>query len=227
MLCHSDVRRNVQLRNAEPTCSDSARSTPLKSHSVNTTRSVRSRLRSSSRKSWLSELAVDPDGLGLGHAISRAPTEHVQRVLGDRDQRGRRRVPVARIDGDDRNLVATAPAPCAPRAAGYLGASSNSLTATRNGMLRASKKSTAAKLSSSRRHVDEDDRADRTADQVVPHEPEPSLARGAEQVQHQVLGQGDATEVHRHRGGASCAEWRPDRRALPTRWSPGPRYAAA
>ena len=50
-LCQSVARRNVQLRNAEPKCCDSDMSTPLKSHSVNTTRSVRNRLRSSSRKS--------------------------------------------------------------------------------------------------------------------------------------------------------------------------------
>jgi hypothetical protein len=50
--------------------------------------------------------------------------------------------------------------------------------------------------------VDQDDRADGAADQVVPHEPEPALAGRAEQVQHQILVEGDAAEVHRHcRGG--------------------------
>ena len=49
--------------------------------------------------------------------------------------------------------------------------------------------------------VDQDDRADGAADQVVPHEPEPALAGRAEQVQHQILVEGDAAEVHRHRRG--------------------------
>ena len=49
--------------------------------------------------------------------------------------------------------------------------------------------------------VDEDDGADGAADQVVPHEPEPVLAGRAEQVQDQVLVEGDAAEVHGHRGG--------------------------
>ena len=48
---HNKVRSNVQLRNADPRWSDSARLAPLKSHSLNTARSVRNRLRSSSRKS--------------------------------------------------------------------------------------------------------------------------------------------------------------------------------
>ena len=49
--------------------------------------------------------------------------------------------------------------------------------------------------------VDEDDGADGAAYQVVPHEPEAVLAGGAEQVQDQVLVEGDAAEVHGHRGG--------------------------
>ena len=42
-LCHNDVRSKRQLRNADPRCCDSAKLAPLKSHSSNTTRSVRSR----------------------------------------------------------------------------------------------------------------------------------------------------------------------------------------
>src|SRR5690606_28394969 len=49
--------------------------------------------------------------------------------------------------------------------------------------------------------VREHDRTARTAHQVVPHEPEALLSGGAEQVQDQVLVQGDTAEVHRHRGG--------------------------
>ena len=51
VLCHSVLRTNRQFRNADPRCTDSERSTPLKSHSVNTTRSVCRPARSSSRKS--------------------------------------------------------------------------------------------------------------------------------------------------------------------------------
>ena len=40
------------------------------------------------------------------------------------------------------------------------------------------------------------------AAQVVPHEPETALTGRAEEVEHEVLGQGQAAEVHRHgRGG--------------------------
>src|SRR5882757_884888 len=155
-LCHNDARRNVQLRNAEPTCSDSDMSTPLKSHSVNTTRSVRSRLRSSSRKSWpsnsLSAQTVSPSA--TRSAAQRR--EAAQRVLGDGDQEGQ----LARLEEVNRGE--------------------------------------AVRQAS---HVDEDDRADGAAHQVVPHEPEPALSGRAEQVEHQVLVEGDAAEVHRHRGG--------------------------
>ena len=48
--------------------------------------------------------------------------------------------------------------------------------------------------------VDQDHRADRAPGQLVPHEPEPRLAGGAEQVQDQLLVDGDAAEVHGHRG---------------------------
>ena len=77
VLCHSyflakPVSLNVQLRNAEPRCSDSARLTPLKSHSVNTTRSVRSRLRSSSRKSRPDEFAVRPIHYAVGVKLASA-----------------------------------------------------------------------------------------------------------------------------------------------------------
>jgi hypothetical protein len=49
--------------------------------------------------------------------------------------------------------------------------------------------------------VDQDDRRHRAADEVVPHEPEPVLARRAEHVEDQVVGQGEPAEVHRHRRG--------------------------
>ena len=48
--------------------------------------------------------------------------------------------------------------------------------------------------------VDQHDRADRASDQVVPHEPEALLARRTEQVEDEVLGQGDPAEVHGDRG---------------------------
>ena len=50
--------------------------------------------------------------------------------------------------------------------------------------------------------VHQDDRADRAAHQVVPHEPESALPWSTEQVEHQILVQGDPAEIHRYRGGA-------------------------
>src|ERR671926_167611 len=100
MLCNNEVRRKMQLRNAEPTCSDSDMSTPLKSHSVNTTRSVRSRLRSSSRKSW-------PSNSCSAQNVSSSATnwrQAVERILGDSDQRGLGRMTIAGVDGDDRDV---------------------------------------------------------------------------------------------------------------------------
>jgi hypothetical protein len=49
--------------------------------------------------------------------------------------------------------------------------------------------------------VHQDDRADRAAHQVVPHEPESALTRRSEQIEHQILIEGDPAEVHRDRGG--------------------------
>ena len=46
--------------------------------------------------------------------------------------------------------------------------------------------------------VDEHDRADGPAHEVVPHEAEAVLAGGAEQVEDQVVAERDAAEVHRH-----------------------------
>src|SRR5262245_56700135 len=106
MLCNRDVRRNVQLRNAEPTCSDSDMSTPLKSHSVNTTRSVRSLLRSSSRKSWLSNSRSAQTGSSSLTRSAAQRREAVQRIFGDGDQRGLGRVAVTGVDGDDRDALA-------------------------------------------------------------------------------------------------------------------------
>src|SRR6478609_4268901 len=45
------------------------------------------------------------------------------------------------------------------------------------------------------RHVDQHDGADGAAAQVVPHEPEATLPGRAEEVEHEVLGQGQAAEV--------------------------------
>src|SRR5680860_1906365 len=49
--------------------------------------------------------------------------------------------------------------------------------------------------------VDEHDGTDRTGHQVVPHEQEAVLAGRPEEVEPQVAGQRDATEVHRDGGG--------------------------
>lgn len=49
--------------------------------------------------------------------------------------------------------------------------------------------------------VGEHDRAQGAGRQLVPQEPEAVLAGGAEQVQHEVLAQRDAAEVHGDRGG--------------------------
>jgi hypothetical protein len=49
--------------------------------------------------------------------------------------------------------------------------------------------------------VGQHDGAQRALGQLVPHEPEPLLAGRAEEVQHQVLAQGDPPEVHGDRGG--------------------------
>jgi hypothetical protein len=82
VLCHSyfvvkPISLNVQLRNAEPRCCDSARLTPLKSHSVNTTRSVRSPLRSSSRPGpremgTADEFAIRPIHYAVGVKLASA-----------------------------------------------------------------------------------------------------------------------------------------------------------
>src|SRR6478752_2181915 len=156
VLCHKEDRRNVQLRNAEPTCSDSDMSTPLKSHSVKTTRSVLRHRRSSSEKSWPSysrstQTFSSPSTCSAAHR-----GETVQRVFGDRDQERQ----VARLEEVDGGEAVLQPA-----------------------------------------DVDENDRADGAADQIVPHEPETTLPWRAEQVEHQVLVESDAAEVHRHGRG--------------------------
>ena len=51
VLCHRLVRRKWQLRKADPECTDPAKSAPLKSQSVKTTRSVCNSARSASVKS--------------------------------------------------------------------------------------------------------------------------------------------------------------------------------
>ncbi|ESQ05485.1 Spidroin-1 [Streptomyces sp. PVA_94-07] len=53
--------------------------------------------------------------------------------------------------------------------------------------------------------VDEDDGADGAADEVVPHEPEAVLSGGAEEVEDEVLVEGDAAEVHGDGGGGLVA----------------------
>jgi hypothetical protein len=77
---------------------------------------------------------------------------------------------------------------------------SKQFTATANESPRRSKKSMAAKEFSSRR-VSAMTTAPRAPRQFVPQEPESVLAGRTEQVQHQVLVDGDATEVQRHGGG--------------------------
>jgi hypothetical protein len=49
--------------------------------------------------------------------------------------------------------------------------------------------------------VGEHDGTERALGQLVPHEPEPLLSGRPEEVQHQVLAQCDAAEVHGHGGG--------------------------
>ncbi|CAM5476646.1 hypothetical protein SBADM41S_11584 [Streptomyces badius] len=49
--------------------------------------------------------------------------------------------------------------------------------------------------------VHEDHRAEGAFEQTVPEEPEALLAGGAEEVEHQLLGDADAAEVHGHGGG--------------------------
>jgi hypothetical protein len=49
--------------------------------------------------------------------------------------------------------------------------------------------------------VDNDHCAERADREVVPHEAEPGLSRGAEQVELEPVVDGDPTEVHRDRGG--------------------------
>ncbi len=70
------------------------------------------------------------------------------------------------------------------------------------GTPRSSKKSIVGKQSARCRVSTRDDRADGTANQVVPYEPETVLARGPEQVQDEIGIQGTPTEVHCHGGRA-------------------------
>ena len=75
--------------------------------------------------------------------------------------------------------------------------------------------------------VDQHDRADGAQAQVVPHEPEPSLAGSPEQVEHEILGQGQPTEVHGHGGGRLGGHGLEVVDALGLRRSPVPRSATA
>src|SRR5262249_5624600 len=54
--------------------------------------------------------------------------------------------------------------------------------------------------------VGEHDRTNGASVDIVPHEPEPVLARRTEQVQDQVLVEGDPAEVHRHSGRGLVGE---------------------
>ena len=114
------------------------------SHSLNTTRSVRNRLRSSSLKSRKS-LPANSQSVQLSTG-----RQAVHRVFAHRDQRVGRRPAIPGIDADHGNVRGQRQR-LTHLSTGYLGAPSNSLTATRNGSLRCSKKSTAAKLSCRRR----------------------------------------------------------------------------
>src|SRR6185312_8039282 len=186
VLCSKDVRRNLQLRKAEPSCSDSDKSTPLKSHSVNTTRSVRIRLRSSSRKSWWSNSrSVQTVSSSLTRSAARW-REAVQRVLGDGDQRGLGGVAVAGVDGDDRDVLAQRQR-LADRMSGMPWRPVEFVNRDQERQAACLEEVDCGEAVCKAPHVDEDDRADGAAHQVVPHEPEPALPGGAEQVQHQIL----------------------------------------
>src|SRR3984957_5571708 len=64
-------------------------------------------------------------------------------------------------------------------------------------------------------------RPERAEREFVPHEPEPLLPGRAEQVEHQVLAQRDAAEVHRHRGDGLALD---AGLAVDVLSSPGPRF---
>ena len=187
---------NLQLRNADPRCSDSARLTPLKSHSVNTTRSV---LQPAQvlvvAEITADEFAIDPL-LQRGQLAVRL----CQRVFADRDQRVGRRPAIPGIDVDHRDVrgqrqrLAHLGHRIPWRAVEFVDRDEERQVAVLEEVDRGE-----AVLQTPAVH--QDDRADRAADQVVPHEPESALARGTEQVEHQILVQGDPAEVHRHRGG--------------------------
>ncbi len=83
------------------------------------------------------------------------------------------------------------------------GALSNSLMAIKNGRLRCSKVDRRAVLQTSQ---STNDRPDGATHQVVPHEPEPAYARIPAANRS---AQGDAAEVHRHRGVPFMGEWPP------------------
>src|SRR3954454_14826353 len=179
VLCHKEERRKVQLRNAEPTCSDSDMSTPLKSQSVNTTRSVLRRLRSSSRKSW-------PSNSRSAQTVSSSPTrsaanraEAVERVFGDGDQRRLGRMAVAGIDGDHRDAVAKRQR-LADRIGGMVWGPVEFIDSDQERQIARLEEVDRGEAVLQSADVDENDRADGAADQVVPHEPEPTLPRRTE-----------------------------------------------
>src|SRR5262245_17305574 len=145
-------------------------STPLKSHSVNTTRSVRSRLRSSSRKSWLSNSCSVQTG---SPSLTRSATqrrEAVQRIFGDGDQRGLGRVAITGVDGDDRDVLAQRQS-LADGMSGMPWCPVEFVDRDQKRQLAGLEEVDRGEAVRQASHVDEDYRADGAADQVVPHEP--------------------------------------------------------
>src|SRR6478736_6901803 len=200
VLCHKEDRRNVQLRNAEPTCSDSDMSTPLKSHSVKMTRSVLRHRRSSSEKSWPSysrstQTFSSPSTCSAAHR-----GETVQRVFGDGDQRRLGRMAVAGVDGDQWDVVAQRER-LAYRMSRMPWRPVEFVDRYQERQVARLEEVDGGEAVLQPADVDENDRADGAADQVVPHEPETTLPWRAEQVEHQVLVESDAAEVHRHGRG--------------------------
>src|SRR6202158_1029429 len=185
-LCHNDARRKVQLRKADPRFSDSARSTPLKSHSVNTTRSVRNRFRSSSRKSWpTNSRSVQTVSVPSTPSAGQRCEVH-QRVFADLDQGSGGGVAVAGVDGNHRDVL---------RQRQRLAHLVRRMPWGAIELVDGDQEGQVAGLEEIHRGeavlkppaVDEDDRPDGAADQVVPHEPESPLTRCAEEVERQLF----------------------------------------
>src|SRR5271165_5279079 len=135
-----------------------------------------------------------------GTSGSSASCQARQGVLADRDQCIGRRPTVARIDVDDWNVVGQR------QRLAHLG---NRIRWGAVELVDRDEKWHVAVFEEVDRGeavlqaptVNQDDRADCAAHQVVPHEPESALPRSAEQVKDQIFFQRDPAEVHRYRGG--------------------------